>query len=106
MSKKILVVYGHHNVKESFNASIRDTFIKEAKTCGHEIDLINLHEEKQLDFYDGSPPNEQVLNYRERLEKSYYLYKKDRCCIYIFKQEVVMLLLIEYLHYIVRPWYV
>ena len=43
MSKKIFIVYGHHNVKDSFNASIRDTFIDEAKTLGHEIDLINLH---------------------------------------------------------------
>ena len=69
MRKKIFIVYGHHNIKESFNASIRDTFIDEAKNIGHEIDLINLHEEEQLDFYNGTPPNEQVLNYRERLEK-------------------------------------
>ena len=38
--------------------------IDEAKNNGHEVDLINLHEEKPLDFYDGSTPNEQVLNYR------------------------------------------
>ena len=31
MSKKIFVVYGHHNTKKSFNASIRDVFIDEAK---------------------------------------------------------------------------
>ena len=43
MSKRIFVVYGHHNVKKSFNASIRDTFIDEAKKNGHEVDLINLH---------------------------------------------------------------
>ena len=36
----------------------------------NEIDLINLHDEKKLDFYDGTPPNEQVLDYRERLEKN------------------------------------
>ncbi len=70
MSKKIFIIYGHHNIHESFNACIRDTFIEEAKKCGHEIDLINLHDEKKLDFYDGTPPNEQVLDYRERLEKS------------------------------------
>ena len=70
MSKKIFIIYGHHNINESFNACIRDTFIEEAKKCGHEIDLINLHDEKKLDFYDGTPPNEQVLDYRERLEKS------------------------------------
>ena len=50
MSKRIFVVYGHHNIKESFNASIRDTFIDEAKKNGHEIDLINLHEEKATRF--------------------------------------------------------
>ena len=30
MSKKIFIVYGHHNTQKSFNASIRDTFIDEA----------------------------------------------------------------------------
>ena len=29
--KKIFIVYGHHNTKDSFNAAIRDTFIDEAK---------------------------------------------------------------------------
>ena len=50
MSKRIFIVYGHHNTKESFNASIRDTFIDEAKKIGHEIDLVNLHEEKPITF--------------------------------------------------------
>ena len=31
MSKKIFIVYGHHDIKKSFNASVRDTFIEEAK---------------------------------------------------------------------------
>ena len=39
MSKKIFIVYGHHNTQKSFNASIRDAFIEEAKKNGHEIDL-------------------------------------------------------------------
>ena len=69
MSKTIFIVYGHYDTKKSFNASIRDTFIDEAKKNGYEIDLINLHEEKPLNFFDGSSPNEQVLNYRTRLEK-------------------------------------
>ena len=79
MRKKIFIVYGHHNIKESFNASIRDTFIDEAKNIGHEIDLINLHEEEQLDFYNGTPPNEQVLNYRERLEKCDVMFMISPC---------------------------
>ena len=79
MSKRIFVVYGHHNIKESFNASIRDAFIDEAKKNGHEIDLINLHEEKPLKFFDGSPPNEQVLNYRARLEKCDIMFMISPC---------------------------
>ena len=79
MSKRIFVVYGHHNVKKSFNASIRDTFIDEAKKNGHEVDLINLHEEKPLNFFDGTPPNEQVLNYRTRLEKCDIMFMISPC---------------------------
>jgi len=79
MSKKICVVFGHHNSKTSFNSSIRDTFIDEAKNCGHEIDLINLYEEKQLNFFDGSPPSEQVLDYRKRLEISDVMFLISPC---------------------------
>ena len=79
MSKRIFVVYGHHNIKESFNTSIRDTFIDEAKKNGHEIDLINLHEENPLNFFDGSSPNEQVLDYRKRLEKSDVMFLIGSC---------------------------
>ena len=79
MSKRIFIVYGHHNIKASFNASIRDTFIDESKKNGHQIDLINLHDEKPLNFFDGSPPNEQVLNYRQRLEKSDVMFMISPC---------------------------
>ena len=79
MSKKIFIVYGHHNIKGSFNASIRDTFIDEAKTLGHEIDLINLHEEKPIPFFDGSKPSEQILDYRERLEQCDVLFMISPC---------------------------
>ena len=79
MSKRIFVVYGHHNVKKSFNASIRDAFIDEAKKNGHEVDLINLHKEKPLNFFDGSLPNEQVLNYRTRLEKCDIMFMISPC---------------------------
>ena len=60
MSKKIFIVYGHHNTQKSFNASIRDTFIDEAKKLNHKIDLINLHDEKHLPFFDGTGPNDQI----------------------------------------------
>ena len=79
MSKRIFIVYGHHNTKKSFNQSIRDAFIDEAKKNGHEIDLINLHDEKQLHFFDGTPPNEQVLDYRDRLEKSDVMFMISPC---------------------------
>ena len=43
---KICIIYGHHNTKSS-SMFIRDTLIEEAKKCGHEIDLINLFDEKE-----------------------------------------------------------
>ena len=79
MSKSIFIVYGHYSIKDSFNSSIRDTFIDEAKKCGHKIDLINLHEEKKLDFFDGSAPNEQILDYRNRLEKCDVMFLISPC---------------------------
>ena len=79
MSKKIFIVYGHHNTKKSFNASIRDTFIDEATKFNHKIDLINLHDEKSLPFFDGSSPNDQILNYRKRLEESDVLFMISPC---------------------------
>ena len=79
MSKRIFVVYGHHNIKESFNASIRDTFIDEAKKLDYQIDLINLHDEKILPFFDGTGPNDQILDYRRRLEESDILFMISPC---------------------------
>ena len=79
MSKRIFIVSGHHNTKKSLNQSIRDTFINEAKKNGHVIDLINLHDEEQLHFFDGSPPNQQVLDYRDRLEKSDVMFMISPC---------------------------
>ena len=79
MSKKIFVVYGHHNTKSSFNAQIRNTFIDEAKKNGHHIDLINLHEEKPLNFFDGSPPNKQIIDYRNRLENCDVMFMISPC---------------------------
>ena len=79
MPKRIFIVYGHHNTKKSFNQSIRDTFIDEAKRNGHEIDLINLHDEKPIPFFDGSPPSEQILDYRNRLEKCDVMFMISPC---------------------------
>ena len=79
MSKRIFIVYGHHNTKKSFNQSIRDTFINEAKKNGHEIDLINLHDDKPIPFFDGSPPSEQILDYRNRLVKCDVMFMISPC---------------------------
>ena len=70
--KKIFIAFGHHNTKDSFNSSVRDTFIDEAKKFGHEIDLINLfEEEEQLPFYNSNFTQVPtcIYEYRERLEK-------------------------------------
>ena len=76
---RIFIVYGHHNTKKSFNASIRDTFIDECKKNGHEIDLINLHDEPSIPFFNGSPPSEQILDYRYRLEKCDVMFLISPC---------------------------
>ena len=71
--KKICIIYGHPNSKTSFNCAVRDTFINEAEKLGHQIDLVNLFDEKeQLPFYNQNinPPPNLVLHYRKRLEKS------------------------------------
>ena len=79
---KICIIYGHYNTKNSFNAAIRDTFMAEAKRCGHEIDLINLFDEKeQLPFYNATinPPPQLVLDYRKRLENSDVMFLIGSC---------------------------
>ena len=79
---KICLIFGHHDTKGSFNAAIRDTFIKEAEKIGHKIDLINLFdEEEQLPFYrsDINPPPQLVLNYRKRLEEADVMFLMGAC---------------------------
>ena len=43
--KKIFLLYGHYNEK-SFNAAIRDTFIKTAEENGNTVDCVDLYKEK------------------------------------------------------------
>ena len=79
---KICIVFGHYNTKDSFNASVRDTFIEESKKMGHEIDLINLFdEEEQLPFYrsDINPPPQLVMDYRSRLEEADVMFLMSAC---------------------------
>ena len=81
MSKRIFIAFGHNNYKSgsSFNAAIRDTFMEEAKKNGHSVDLINIYEEKELGFWSGGKPNEQILDYRKRLEASDVLFMISPC---------------------------
>ena len=79
---RIFIVFGHHNTKTSFNAAIRDTFIEEVTKNGHEVDLVNLFEEKeQLPFYNSAtnPPPKLVLDYRKRLEAADVMFLIGPC---------------------------
>ncbi len=67
--KKIFLVYGHYNEK-SFNAAIRDTFIKTAEKKGHKIYSVDLYKEKFNPVYAGEKPDDIVLNHQKRIEDS------------------------------------
>ena len=47
--KKIFLVYVHYNDK-SFNAAIRDTFIKTAEEKGNKVDTVDLYKEKFFSY--------------------------------------------------------
>ena len=85
MSKKIFIIFGHNRYKSgsSFNAAIRDTFIEESKKIGHEIDLVNVYDEKQIKCWDGGGPDEQILDYRKRLEQADIMMVMSPCHNYI-----------------------
>ena len=67
--KKVFLVYSHYNEK-SFNASIRETFIKCLKERGHKVDLVDLYKEKFDPVFAGEKPDNIVLNHRQRIEQS------------------------------------
>ena len=50
--KKIFLVYGHYNDK-SFNAAIRDTFVKTAEAKGNKVDLVDLYKENFNPVFAG-----------------------------------------------------
>ena len=66
--KKIFLVYGHYN-DQSFNAAIRDTFIKTAEDNGNKVDSVDLYKEKFDPVFAGEDPGEDVLNHRQRIEE-------------------------------------
>ena len=65
--KKIFLVYGHYNEK-SFNAAIKDTFIKSAEENGNKVDVVDLYKENFDPVFKGEKPGEDVLNHRSRIE--------------------------------------
>ena len=62
--KKIFIVYGHYNEK-SFNAAIRDEFIKTVKEKGHEVDCVDLYKEKFDPVFSGEEPDTTVLDHQK-----------------------------------------
>ena len=66
--KKIFLVYSHYNDK-SFNAAIKDTFIKAAEENGHKVDCVDLYKEKFDPVFAGEKPSSEVLDYRKRIEQ-------------------------------------
>ena len=67
--KKIFLVYSHYNDK-SFNAAIKDAFIKAAEENGHKVDCIDLYKEKFDPVFAGGEPSSEVLDHRKRIEQS------------------------------------
>ena len=47
--KKIFLIYGHYDDK-SFNAAIKNIFIKTAEEKGHTVDIIDLYKENLIQF--------------------------------------------------------
>ena len=67
--KKIFLVYGHYNDK-SFNAAIKNTFIKTAEEKGHHVDCVDLYKEKFDPVYSGEKPDSQVIEHQKKIEQS------------------------------------
>ena len=67
--KKIFIIYGHYN-DQSFNASIKNTFIKSAEDSGHEVDCVDLYKEKFNPVFAGEEPGADVLDHRKRISNS------------------------------------
>jgi NAD(P)H dehydrogenase (quinone) len=61
--KKIFLVYGHYN-DASFNAAIRDEFIKTSKEKGNQVDVVDLYKEKFNPVFAGEEPDKEVLDHR------------------------------------------
>ena len=65
---KVFIVYAHYDDK-SFNAAIKDTFIKSANEKGNTVDCVDLYKEKFDPVFSGEEPDQIVLDHRKRIEK-------------------------------------
>ena len=66
--KKIFLVYGHYN-DNSFNAAIKNEFIKHSELKGNKVDVVDLYKEKFDTVFDGEDPSAEVLDHRKRIEE-------------------------------------
>ena len=64
---KVFMVYSHYDDK-SFNAAIKDTFIKTANEKGHNVDCVDLYKEKFDPVFSGQESDAIVLDHRKRIE--------------------------------------
>jgi len=71
--KKIFLLYGHYNEK-SFNAAIRDTFIKTAEENGNTVDCVDLYKDKFNPVFAGEQAGEDVLDHRRRMRNVILLF--------------------------------
>ena len=68
--KKIFLVYGHYN-DNSFNAAIRDEFVKQSELNGNKVDIIDLYKEQFAPDFAGEEPDQEVLNQVEEFRKDF-----------------------------------
>ena len=61
--KKIFLVYGHYN-DNSFNAAIRDEFVKQSESNGNQIDVVDLYKEKFNPVFAGEEPDQEDARLR------------------------------------------
>jgi len=66
--KKIFLVYGHYN-DNSFNAAIKNEFIKQSELKGNKVDVVDLYKEKFDPVFAGEDPSAEVLDHRKRIEE-------------------------------------
>ena len=67
--KKVFLIYGHYK-DNSFNAAIKNKFIKQVELNGNSVDVVDLYKEKFNPVFAGEEPDQEVLDHRKRIENS------------------------------------